>query len=470
MNATAHAEFSGFGLRAPEPVRILYKRPPLYDMQERAIFSEKRYAWIEASTKSGKTVGCIAWIIERALFEGGPGRNFWWVAPIFPVAKIAFRRVKLALRRSMPRNLFRVNESELSITLINGAALYFRGADKPDSLYGEDVHAVVIDEASRCKEEAFHAVRSTLTATRGPIRVIGNVKGKRNWFFKNARKAENDNLPNDHYARITCYDAIDAGVLDAAEIEDARQKLPEKVFAELYETEASDDGTNPFGVESIRACIAPLADAAPEVWGWDLAKSVDYTVGIGLDKQGRVCNWDRFQRPWNETLKRIQEKTARAAALVDSTGVGDPIVETLQRDLDGVSRAALQAAEFAHKGRNGTNGHKHKGEGKADEEAAPEPSITALLTGRVTRRNFHGFKFSSASKQMIMEGLAVAIQKRLITFPDGPIVQELEAFEFEYTRTGVRYAAPEGFHDDCVCALALAWHQLSHKPPRDMIF
>jgi hypothetical protein len=33
---------------------------------------------------------------------------------------------------------------------------------------------------------------------------------------------------------------------------------------------------------------------------------------------------------------------------------------------------------------------------------------------------------------------------------------ELEQFEYQYTRTGVRYAAAEGLHDDCVCALALA--------------
>jgi hypothetical protein len=28
-------------------------------------------------------------------------------------------------------------------------------------------------------------------------------------------------------------------------------------------------------------------------------------------------------------------------------------------------------------------------------------------------------------------------------------------FEFEYTRTGVRYTAPTGLHDDAVCGLAL---------------
>ena len=68
-----------------------------------------------------------------------------------------------------------------------------------------------------------------------------------------------------------------------------------------------------------------------------------------------------------------------------------------------------------------------------------------------------------------MEGLAVAIQQRQIAFPEGVIVNELQAFEFEYTRTGVRYTAPSGLHDDAVCALALAvssWHALGRNTLR----
>jgi hypothetical protein len=55
-----------------------------------------------------------------------------------------------------------------------------------------------------------------------------------------------------------------------------------------------------------------------------------------------------------------------------------------------------------------------------------------------------------------MEGLAPVIQKREIGYPDGVLVLKLESFSYEYTRTGVRYGAPKGMTDDCVCALALA--------------
>ncbi len=71
-----------------------------------------------------------------------------------------------------------------------------------------------------------------------------------------------------------------------------------------------------------------------------------------------------------------------------------------------------------------------------------------------------GYKFTSTSKQQLMEGLSVAIQQGTIKFPDGVLVRELESFEYEYTRSGIRYTAPEGLHDDCVCALALAVSRL----------
>ena len=75
---------------------LVYQRPWMYDRQREAIFAAERIAVIEASTKSGKTVGCMVWLAEKAM-EGRAGRNYWWVAPVYPQAKIAFRRLKRGL-------------------------------------------------------------------------------------------------------------------------------------------------------------------------------------------------------------------------------------------------------------------------------------------------------------------------------------------------------------------------------------
>ncbi len=382
----------------PPTQTLNYVRPWVYAKQRDAIFNDSRYSLIEASTKTGKTVGCILWLAEQAM-AGKEGQNYWWVAPVFPQAKIAYRRLK----HGLPQGVYKPHDTDLTITLANGAVIWFKSGEKPDNLYGEDVFAAVIDEASRLRADAWYAVRSTLTATNGPVRIVGNVKGRQNWFYHLARKAESGESGMS-YHKLLAYDAVQAGVLSAEEVEDAKRQLPEQVFRELYLAEPSDDGGNPFGLKAIRDCIAPLSDKPPVCWGWDLAKSYDWTVGIALDALGKTCRVERFQMPWQNTISHILNVTGGIPALVDSTGVGDPVLESLQKESG----------------------------------------------------NFEGFKFSSASKQQLMEGLAMSIQQQKITYPNGIIVMELEQFEYEYTRTGVKYSAPQGLHDDCVCSLALA--------------
>lgn len=377
---------------------IKYRRPWLYKKQEAAIFHRTRFGLIEASTKAGKTAGCMLWLVERALL-GKPRENRWWVAPVYSQTEIAYQRFKHALR-ALP---IKPRENPPQILLPNGGMLWFKSAEKPDNLYGEDVYDAVLDEASRMREEAFHALRSTLTATRGNMRLIGNVKGRQNFFYRMCRKAEAGE-PDMEYHKLTAYDAVEGGILEMAEIEAAKRELPEDVFRELYLAEPADDGGNPFGIKSIEACVGALSTKAPKWWGWDLAKSSDWTVGVAIDEDGAVCRFERFQKPWMQTMPIIFEATGQQQAMVDSTGVGDPIVEQLQA----------------------------KG------------------------NNYEGYKFSSASKQQLMEGLALAIQQKKIRYPEGIIKNELMSYEYEYTRTGVRYTAPEGMHDDCVCALALA--------------
>ena len=374
---------------------------------------------IEASTKSGKTVGAIAWIVEKAL-GGKAGQNFWWIAPGYNQAEIAYRRIKTGLTKG---SFTAYDTPTPRILTMVGTWIWFKSADNADALYGEDVYAAIIDEASRVAEASWHAVRSTLTATRGPVRIIGNVKGRKNWFYNLSRRAEammleepNAALRTMHYARITADDAVKAGVLDAEEIEDARQTLPEKIFRELYYAEPGDDTGNPFGLDHIRACtLDNLAPGPVVAWGIDLAKSQDYFVCIGLNENGGVAAFHRWRGvPWRVSIRRVWDIVGEdVPALVDSTGVGDPVLEELQ---------------YEH-------------------------------------GNFFGYHFSASSKQKIMEGLAVSIQSREIKFPKGNISLELEMFSYEYRPSGVRYSAPEGEHDDCVCSLALARQMWTEVAP-----
>lgn len=382
--------------------KINYKRPPLVPYQTAILNAPERFTVTEASTKTGKTASHIVWLLECAL-QCKKGQSVWWVAPVYGQAEIAFNRMR---NQITDRTFFKVNESKLLLTLPTGAKIQFKSAEKPDNLYGDDVYACVFDEFTRAREEAWFALRSTLTATRGKCKFIGNVKGKKNWGYRLATKARSGDPEYSHF-KITAYDAVEAGIIALEEVEQAKKDLPANVFNELYLADASDDGSNPFNIDAIKSCVKPLSTLPVQCYGIDLAKSYDYCVIIGIDVNGDICYFDRFQKDWRQTKEIIIATVRDKPALIDSTGVGDPIVEDIQK-----------------------------------------------VCSRV-----EGFKFSSNSKQQIMEGLAVAIQQGTTSVLDGVHYDEMECFEYEYTRTGVKYSAPQGMHDDTVCAHALAIHK-----------
>ena len=380
-------------------MQINYQRPFLTTYQEAILDAPERYTITAAATKCGKTASHIIWIFEQAL-QLKDNQSVWWIAPVYQQAEIAFRRMKAQVSA---KDFFISNESKLTLILPNGARIEFKSAEKPDNLYGDDVYAAVVDEASRMREESWYALRTTLTATKGKCKLIGNVKGKKNWFYKLGERARLGE-PDYKFFKITAYDAAKEGILDIAEIEQAKRDLPEFVFKELYLAEPGDDNSNPFGIDNIRKCIVPLSNGIAVAFGIDLAKYTDWTVITGLDNENRVCYTERFQGDWMQTKQKIINIVGRTPAHIDATGVGDPIVEDLQRILP----------------------------------------------------NIKGFKYTSQSKQQLIESLVMEIQQHTIYFPDEPYGLELENFEYEYTRTGVKYSAPSGMHDDAVNSIALA--------------
>jgi len=366
---------------------------------------------VEAGTKSGKTSGAILWLLRQAWER--PGTRWWWVAPIYRQTEIAFGRiVRMLLRAGMA---IEPNQSAMRVPLPNGSVLEFRSGEKPQTLYGEDVHGAVLDEATQgMREEVLFAVQTTLTATRGRLLVLSTPRGRRNWFWKLCQRAKAGERGYDYvFMRSADNPAVPREKLD-----DAKRNLPARVYRELFEAEAQDDEASVF--RNVRACIDgaldqrfPSVDELARrhyVAGVDLGRHEDFTVVCVMDRMARsVVAFDRFTRiDWHLQKDRIAHVLLRyrAAAYVDATGAQDAVVEDLQR---------------------------------MGAPVAP-------------------FVFTAQTKQRLVEFLAVGIEQRQMTFPDIPeLVGELESFGYEVTRAGFRYAAPEGLHDDCVMALGLAW-------------
>lgn len=378
--------------------------PELYKMQYDCFYGDSRFAITEATTKSGKSVGAIHWIITESLRDPEK-RASLWLSPAYAHCQAMFDRLERWLTASDPeKTIWKSNKSDLWISL-NGAKVFFKGADNYDAIYGTDYGRAVLDEASRMREEAYAAAYSTLTATMGKMRIIGNVKGRKNWAYKLARQAQ-AGKSGWGFHKLTAVDAIAGGVMQQQALDDAKLNLPDSVYKELFFAEATEDGSNPFRLDCIAKCIKPISKLEPVCFGIDLARKHDFTVAIGLDEHGDICRVMRINHvDWEVIHQKLIETIGSTLAYADATGGGDPVVERLSRVCDGVRE----------------------------------------------------FIFTSQTKQQIMGGLAVAIQQQKVSVLDGIIRSELEAFEYTVTPSGnVRYSAPEGEHDDCVCALAMA--------------
>lgn len=389
-------------------------RPKLANYQKQILYALQRYTVTQAGTKIGKTFSHLWWLFEKAMKATKRGANYWWVAPVYSQAKIAFGRLKRVVERHPG---FKCNESELFIATPVGSFIWFKSAEKPDNLYGEDVFAAVFDEFTRARETAWFALRTTLTATQAPCKFIGNAKGRKNWGYRLALKARSGD-PDYAFFRITAYDAVAEGILSQKEVDQAKKDLPDAAFRELYLAEDLEDQANPFGIEFIKSATMNNLSLEPTVcYGIDLAKSIDWTVVTGIDQFGQVSEFHRWQSDWGQTRRRIIEIVGNLPAAIDSTGVGDPIAEDIQKEC----------------------------------------------------RQVESYHFSTSSKQKLMEGLAADLQNGRIFVLDGVMRDEMESFEYEYTRTGVRYNAPEGLHDDCVCSLALANYKRVKAPGRTFV-
>jgi hypothetical protein len=366
----------------------------LHDGQLRVLREAGRFNVLECGRRFGKTHLGVQLAIDVAIDGGEVG----WFAPTYRYLADPWRAVEKALGPA----IMKVDRVEKRLDLISGGSIDFWSLDSVDAGRGRRYDRVIIDEAGIVRDLGpawQETIRATLADKQGDAWFLGTPKG-RNFFH---RCFERGQIADGGWKSWRLPTTTNPTIRDE-EIEAARRELPKQVFEQEFLGVPADDGGNPFGLDAIERCIAEKSSNPPKAIGVDLAKSVDYTVVCGLDEAGSVCLLERWQAPWSETIGRIERMLGEVPALIDSTGVGDPIVEDLQRK---------------------------------------QPRV-------------EGFKFTQVSKQQLMEGLASAFQTGRIQIPDGWLRTECETFEYQYTRTGVRYEAPSGMHDDGVCALALA--------------
>jgi hypothetical protein len=316
-----------------------------------------------------------------------------------------------------PRELVtEVNISKHRVTLIGERQIYFKSADSADSMRGEAVACLWVDEHNQIAEDRWTMeLRPSLMDTHGKGIFTGTPKGK-NWGFQLFTRGQDPSQPD---YKSFAFSSYTNPYLDPKEIDEFKRDMPELAYRQEILAEFLDDIGSVF--RGIRNCISGVLEEPQPgkhyVLGVDVAKHVDFTVIIILDDTGHLVYFDRFsQIEWPFQEKRIADASRKynnARILIDSTGAGDPPYDHLRR------------------------------------QNVP----------------IEGYKFTNASKKDLIENLSIAIDNKAVSYPDIPVLlSELGLYGYKISPAGVTsYNAPEGYHDDSVIALALACWQLKHN-------
>lgn len=375
--------------------------------------SHARFRLLASGRRWGKTkVGAVEFLY--LLLNRPEGAVGYCVAPTYQHSR---KQWKELIRYCPPELIEDVNRSLKIITLIGHREIQFKSADSPDSMRSEGVSVAWVDEGGQIAEDRWTLeLRPSLMDEKGDVIFTGTPHGK-NWYFQLYTRGQ-DKEQTDY--KSWAFSSYTNPYLDPKEIDEFKRDMPELAFRQEILAEFLDDVGSVFrNVERIvKGKLEEPQSGKHYVTSADLAKLVDYTVTVSMDDNGHVCGFDRFDTiDWPLIRARVANQARQynnSRLIIDSSGVGEPNFEEFQRQ-----------------------------EGLVVE----------------------GYKFTNASKKELIENLAMMIENQEISIPDIPVlINELRIFGYKMTSSGlVQYSAPEGYHDDCVIALALAaW--LQHQP------
>jgi len=186
--------------------------------------SKSRFRVVVAGRRFGKTFLSTAEMLNKA--ANCPESNIWYVAPTYRAAKdIAWDMLKQSIHKS---NISKINESELSVKLVNGSTISLKGAEKPDNLRGRSLDMVICDEFADMRPETWYEVlRASLADRMGSALFIGTPKG-RNHFYD----LWTQDLDDWSSFQFT---TLDGGNVPQTEVDAARRDLDERTFKQEFE-------------------------------------------------------------------------------------------------------------------------------------------------------------------------------------------------------------------------------------------
>jgi hypothetical protein len=366
-----------------------------------------KYITVVAGRQVGKSKSAIIQVIKWALSK--KGLTIWVVSPSSSQASKFYKSLLGPLENAGLVKSATASKGDIKMELINNSLIEFKSILAKDTLRGQTLDYLILDEAAFMDEETVDQVLLPMILTKPKAKVLLTTtpKGK-NWVYKWFNKA----ITDERYKSIRVR-SFDNPLADKELIDGWRNSMPAKRFQQEILAEFIDAATV---FENVSDLVHIPNGGKKFYAGIDIGMLHDNTVITVLNELGEVQYVDKFTNiPVQDIVTRLGETLKKyniTKAYIEANNQGLPIYQLLKP---------------------------------------------------IHFNKIELFNTTATSKPEIINNLIAAFSLQTIKIIDDEVLMsELESFEEKYGPTGrVTFSAPSGMHDDTVMSLAIAWECLN---------
>ena len=337
-----------------------------------------------------------------------PKSLIYWVSPTDSQVQKIYKEITEAVVDAKIIKTKKASKGSTEITFKNGSIISFKSAASEDSLRGNSVDYMIIDEAAFIKRDTIESILLPMLNVRGKKCIfISTPKGK-NYLFDYYRKGLTENK-----WKSFRYSTLDSPFVNEDLIQMFKNTLPEKLYKQEIEAEFIDSSSV---FNNIDDCMlldklkSPIDDTYYA--GVDIGLINDASVLSIVNSNGDLVNyfrWEQLESPaLIQEIININSIWNFKKIMIESNNQGLPIIQDIKRKLNNI-------VEF---------------------------TTTAKSKTEIINDLIHAFNM-----------------KEIKIIKDEYLKIELDSFIFKQNETGnIKFMAEYGFHDDCVMSLAIARH------------
>lgn len=222
----------------------------LLSWQRTVLNDRTRFKVIAAGRRVGKSRLAAVTLLMYGL-KCPTGSAVLYCAPTMGQARTILWEVLLEIGREV---ITASHVNNLELTLVNGAKIYVRGADRPDTLRGVSLIYAVLDEFADFKPGVWETIiRAALSDKKGDALFIGTPKS-RNHFYDLYQYAINGDDPEWKGWHFT---TEDNELIDPKEIAAAKKSMSSFAFNQEYLASFDTQGTDLFKEQWLRYGVEP---------------------------------------------------------------------------------------------------------------------------------------------------------------------------------------------------------------------